>query len=37
MKGNLIQFKYDRSKVRAGILHISQGNFNRAHEAFYTN
>ncbi len=28
---------YDRSKVRAGIIHIGVGGFHRSHEAFYTN
>ena len=28
--------KYDRTKVKAGILHIGIGGFHRAHEAFYT-
>ncbi len=27
---------YDRSKVRAGIVHIGVGGFHRSHEAFYT-
>ncbi len=27
---------YDRSKVRAGIAHLSVGNFHRAHQAVYT-
>jgi mannitol 2-dehydrogenase len=27
---------YDRSKVKAGIVHIGVGGFHRAHEAFYT-
>lgn len=37
MKGNLIQFNYDRKKVKPGILHFSVGNFHRAHLAFYNN
>ena len=37
MKGNLIKFNYDRSKVKPGIFHFSVGNFHRAHLAFYTN
>ena len=28
--------KYDRTKVKTGILHIGIGGFHRAHEAFYT-
>jgi len=28
--------KYDRSKVVAGIVHIGLGNFQRAHQAIYT-
>ena len=27
---------YDRSKIKAGIVHIGIGGFHRAHEAFYT-
>jgi fructuronate reductase len=27
---------YDRSKVKAGILHIGVGGFHRAHQAIYT-
>lgn len=27
---------YDRSKVKAGILHVGIGGFHRAHQAFYT-
>ncbi|MDW5289773.1 mannitol dehydrogenase family protein [Formosa sp. PL04] len=27
---------YDRSKVKAGIVHVGIGGFHRAHEAFYT-
>lgn len=34
---NVISYDYDRSKVKAGILHIGVGNFHRAHEEFYTN
>lgn len=30
-------FNYDRSKIKAGIVHIGIGNFHRAHEEFYTN
>ena len=37
MKSSVISYGYDRSKVRAGILHIGVGNFHRAHEEFYTN
>jgi mannitol 2-dehydrogenase len=33
----LFSFGYDRSAVRAGILHIGVGNFHRAHEEYYTN
>ena len=40
---NLSQFtdrvavpKYDRSKVKAGIIHVGIGGFHRAHQAFYT-
>jgi mannitol 2-dehydrogenase len=40
---NLSQFsqivsipKYDRSKVKTGIVHVGVGGFHRAHEAFYT-
>ncbi|HNP30210.1 MAG TPA: mannitol dehydrogenase family protein [Nitrospirales bacterium] len=28
---------YDRSKVKAGIVHIGVGGFHRSHEAYYTN
>lgn len=28
---------YDRTKVKAGIVHIGVGGFHRSHEAFYTN
>lgn len=28
---------YNRSKVKAGIVHVGVGGFHRAHEAFYTN
>lgn len=28
-------FNYDRSQVRAGIVHLSVGNFHRAHQAWY--
>ena len=31
MKG----FKYNRSDLRPGILHIGVGNFHRAHQAWY--
>lgn len=34
---NVISYDYDRSEVKAGILHIGVGNFHRAHEEFYTN
>lgn len=34
---NIIPYNYDRSGVKAGILHIGVGNFHRAHEEFYTN
>ncbi|WP_158837436.1 mannitol dehydrogenase family protein [Polaribacter sp. L3A8] len=40
---NLSQFsevvsipQYDRSKVKAGIVHVGVGGFHRAHEAYYT-
>lgn len=33
---NVISYDYDRSQVKAGILHIGVGNFHRAHEEFYT-
>lgn len=33
----LISYGYDRSGVKAGIVHIGVGNFHRAHEEFYTN
>ncbi|CAI9119459.1 mannitol dehydrogenase family protein [Brytella acorum] len=29
------RFAYDRSHVRAGIVHLSVGNFHRAHQAWY--
>lgn len=29
--------KYDRSKVKAGIVHIGVGGFHRSHQAYYTN
>ncbi|WP_158513574.1 mannitol dehydrogenase family protein [Kozakia baliensis] len=29
------RFPYDRSKVRAGIVHLSVGNFHRAHQCWY--
>ncbi|MEH6771259.1 mannitol dehydrogenase family protein [Maribacter arcticus] len=28
--------KYDRTKVKAGIIHVGIGGFHRAHQAFYT-
>ncbi len=28
--------RYDRSKIKTGIVHVGVGNFHRAHEAFYT-
>ncbi|GHC50830.1 mannitol dehydrogenase family protein [Ulvibacter litoralis] len=28
--------KYDRSKIKTGIVHVGIGGFHRAHEAFYT-
>ena len=41
---NLSQFanrvaipKYDRSSVKAGIIHVGIGGFHRAHQAYYTN
>lgn len=33
----IISIKYDRSKIKSGIVHIGVGNFHRAHQAFYTN
>lgn len=33
----IISIKYDRSKIKNGIVHIGVGNFHRAHQAFYTN
>ena len=27
---------YDRSKVKAGIVHIGVGGFHRSHQAYYT-
>jgi len=37
MKENIHEFSYDRSKVKAGILHIGVGNFHRAHLEYLTN
>ena len=37
MKPSVISYGYDRSKVKAGILHIGVGNFHRAHEEYLTN
>lgn len=36
MSSNIIDFQYNRSLVKAGILHIGVGNFHRAHEEFFT-
>lgn len=36
-QGKVVPFGYDRSRVKAGIVHIGVGNFHRAHQAFYTN
>lgn len=30
------EISYDRSKVKAGIIHIGVGNFHRAHQEYYT-
>lgn len=37
METNLIDYQYDRKKVKAGIIHIGVGNFHRAHQQYYTN
>lgn len=37
MKTQLNSFTYNRSEVKAGILHIGVGNFHRAHEEYFTN
>ncbi len=34
---NVVVPAYDRSKLKAGILHIGVGNFHRAHQAVYLN
>ncbi|WP_411831071.1 mannitol dehydrogenase family protein [Mariniflexile sp. AS56] len=36
LNGEVSVPRYDRTKVKAGILHIGIGGFHRAHEAFYT-
>ena len=32
---NIIVPNYDRSALRAGIVHVGVGNFHRAHQAWY--
>ena len=34
---DVIAYKFDRSHIQVGIVHIGVGNFHRAHQAFYTN
>lgn len=36
MKAQVNSFNYDRTQVKAGIVHIGVGNFHRAHEEYYT-
>lgn len=33
----IVPFRYDRSNIQVGIVHIGVGNFHRAHEEYYTN
>lgn len=35
LPGSVLRPKYDRSKLRSGIVHIGVGNFHRAHQAWY--
>ncbi|CAN5381729.1 mannitol dehydrogenase family protein [soil metagenome] len=37
MATDVIPYKFDRSHIQVGIVHIGVGNFHRAHQAFYTN
>ncbi len=37
LAGEIVRPSYDRSKVKAGIVHIGVGGFHRSHEAYYTN
>ncbi len=37
MATEVIPYKFRRSDIQAGIVHIGVGNFHRAHQAFYTN
>lgn len=37
MNTKVINYRYSRESVKAGILHIGVGNFHRAHEEFFTN
>jgi mannitol 2-dehydrogenase len=32
----IVRPKYDRSRIKAGIVHIGVGGFHRSHEAHYT-
>jgi mannitol 2-dehydrogenase len=32
----IVRPKYDRSRIKAGIVHIGVGGFHRSHEAYYT-
>ena len=32
---SVLRPQYDRSQLKAGILHIGVGNFHRAHQAWY--
>ena len=34
---DVIPYKFDRSHIQVGMVHIGVGNFHRAHQAFYTN
>ncbi len=37
MTTEVIPYKFDRTHIQVGIVHIGVGNFHRAHQAFYTN
>lgn len=37
MSTEVIPYKFDRSHIQVGMVHIGVGNFHRAHQAFYTN
>ncbi|MGM5631349.1 mannitol dehydrogenase family protein [Apibacter raozihei] len=37
VNNNILSLKYDREKIKPGILHIGLGNFHRAHQEYYIN